>query len=431
MTDLQDELQNGPLHLVSELVLNGWTVSRAMPIDENTTTIRFDLGQLAPEIIDTRIDWTDSPENRGRTRAALLFDKNSFDRYRRRFLFDGSESEPQVISPTIVTTVYRVDPDTLPKGDTLAATSNLVCYEHTSQRFVVDRQYLADYRKEWNKVEVNHALSRPIRFITGCLLVFGGAVAIATTSGLGTVGGYGSILVGLDYATSAWTGRSFTSEWVLEPIIRFAFAVTGRNATFVDEPDFDAYHFTGSPFTNIMLTQITYMALGGILQRGVSGLNSLRQYLQSRAPVCPIFKTAVDFLRKPQFKAVWLKVRSEAASFSIWTRDGTLHLGIGTINRAVLQWLSTILRDDFIVSEATVRLLYTAEVVLATYLNIKRGARNIDAQLTSLRGYLRTKHWKRWTDLAVNTGLPGKIALGVKMINWCARITVVLGAVSL
>ncbi|MFQ5832734.1 MAG: hypothetical protein ACE5H4_08535 [Candidatus Thorarchaeota archaeon] len=51
-TDLQSELQSGPLYLVAELRLDDWIITREMTITEDTNTITFDLDQLAPEVPD-------------------------------------------------------------------------------------------------------------------------------------------------------------------------------------------------------------------------------------------------------------------------------------------------------------------------------------------------------------------------------------------
>ncbi|MFW9889284.1 MAG: hypothetical protein ACFFER_13945, partial [Candidatus Thorarchaeota archaeon] len=265
-TDLQDELAEGPLYLTAELIIRGWTAPRKeVTITQDTTVVRFDLDELAPEVAPLQ-DRAGEGYHRRSAREA----------YENRLLYDGSDIELEVSTPLLVTAIYKQDPDTLAAGDVVGAVSNLVYYGFSYQRMTVDRDYAQEYNSKWNKMDVNHAVIKPVMVVVGCAMMAAGAVQMGVgglTTGVGALAGVPTFMFGLDMVTGNTLGFSILDEnlkLILAGVFHLKSIVTGAaGPEFIKlGHEFSFFKFTSSSFINLIATQLSFIVLGGILSGG-------------------------------------------------------------------------------------------------------------------------------------------------------------------
>jgi hypothetical protein len=159
--DAQD-FENGPLYLEARLILGGKTIWKNVTIDAQTDTIRFDLRELSSleeckkgnaKLSDKDDDsytsyyhsgtWFENfyqigSSSKMEKETLRTIDSSSFK------LFD-SRSDDGIITPILITAIYKENPNTLRRGDVAQAVGNLVYYDYTFLRMALDHNYANEY----------------------------------------------------------------------------------------------------------------------------------------------------------------------------------------------------------------------------------------------------------------------------------------------
>ncbi|MCK5266347.1 MAG: hypothetical protein KAR03_12130, partial [Candidatus Thorarchaeota archaeon] len=270
MVDIEDELAAGDLYLRIELRIRDVPYVKEVTLSSGSdSTIRIDLEELSP-VVDTI----------GLPRAAASWVKEAQREYENRILYNSRDPEIEVSSPLLITTIYRDDPATLAAGDTLAHVNNLVYFDYHYQRIKIDRDYAAEYRTKWNTEEVNHAAMKPVMVVVGCVLVAAGAITIAGTATWGAFAGIPTVIFGLDMITGSTLGFSVLDE-NLKMLLRGAFALAGKDGSFIGYGhEFSFFQFTTSSVANLILTQLTFMIVGGVLSGGAGIRGAVRNAMK-------------------------------------------------------------------------------------------------------------------------------------------------------
>ena len=265
-TDL--DFGNGPLYLSAQLVIGDQTYWINRTIDASTVTIKIDLEQILGETSD---DIKYNPSHHNPQYESDLRMQWRPVRKTPSCIFDSS-CDNAVQTPLLVTVIYQEDPATLPRGDVLAAMENLVFFNYEYLRMAIDTGYALEYQLMWAQEEANHAVMKPIMITVGIAMVIGGAIQCST--GTLSVTGVPTMLFGLDMVTSNTVGYS-----VLDTSLSFwlaiGFRLTGRNSSLVFDEGFSFFQFTDNYLTNLILTQITFMLVGG----GLTGFSGFRDFL--------------------------------------------------------------------------------------------------------------------------------------------------------
>ncbi|MHA1389299.1 MAG: hypothetical protein ACTSR9_12770 [Candidatus Thorarchaeota archaeon] len=270
MVDIQDELAAGDLYLRVELRIRDIPYVKEVTLSSGCDpTIRFDLEELSPEV-----------NTMGLPRAAASWAAEAQKQYENRILYNSRDPEIEVSSPLLITTIYRDDPATLAAGDTLAHVNNLVYFDYHYQRIKIDSDYVNEYRALWSTVQLNHAIMKPIIITVGCIFVAAGSFTIASTTGLGAFAGVPTVVFGLDMIFGNTLGFSVLDE-NLKALLRGAFAVTGKDGNFIGAGhEFSFFQFTTSSVANLLLTQLTFMIVGGVLSAGAGFRGTIRNAMK-------------------------------------------------------------------------------------------------------------------------------------------------------
>ncbi len=271
LVDIQDELAAGDLYLSVELRIRDVPYTKKVTLTAGMDpTIRIDLDELSP-----------LPSSVGQSRAASSWFAEAYSQYENRILYNSRDPEIEVSSPLLITTIYRNDPATLAAGDTLAHVNNLVFFDYHYQRIKIDRDYIADYKSKWNTEEVNHAAMKPVMIVVGTVLVAAGAFIIGSTAGWGAFAGVPTVVFGMDMITGNTLGFSVLDE-NLKMILLGAFALFGKNSSFIGPGhEFSFFQFTTSSVANLLLTQLTFMVVGGVLSAGAGVRGTVRGAISS------------------------------------------------------------------------------------------------------------------------------------------------------
>jgi len=224
---------------------------------------------------------------------------HSRDKYDRRILFDGKKPELGVVTPVVVTAIYRKDPASIPEGDIVSFLSNLVYYGYEYQRFIVDTDYADAFHDEREKMEFTHYVLKNVMFWVGIVSVAAGIFTIATG---GVLAGLPSIMFGLDQITGTTLEFSILDESLKGGLV-LVFDFAGRERSFMKwGHEFSFFHFTSSSAANFLLTHLTFMAVGGVLSgghmfRGVLK-KTVKEVLEDGAAASAAFIDEVDLWTK-------------------------------------------------------------------------------------------------------------------------------------
>ncbi|MDF1541141.1 MAG: hypothetical protein P1Q69_19745, partial [Candidatus Thorarchaeota archaeon] len=194
-------------------------------------------------------------------------------------IFDSTQDEA-VQTPLLVTTIYQDNPSNIASGDVLSMMENLLFFDYNYLRMSIDHDYVMEYELMWNEQEVNHAVMKPIMITVGVgMLVLGG---LQCATGGGSVTGIPTMLFGLDMVTSNTIGHS-----VLDDALKFfllgSMVLNNRTGTrkagYILSKGFSFFQFTSDHLANLLLTQMTFMLVGGALTGGAG----LRGFLRGAA----------------------------------------------------------------------------------------------------------------------------------------------------
>ncbi|MFQ5832733.1 MAG: hypothetical protein ACE5H4_08530 [Candidatus Thorarchaeota archaeon] len=248
---------------------------------------------------DSDMEWLKQHAIAARSEAGR---QRSYERYKKRFLIDTSDANPTVISPLLVTTIYRDDPASLSEGDIVGAMSNLVAFGYEFQRVALDTTYEDEYLTKWKELEASHEMLKPVMICVGVLMMVAGAAQMAVphlTGGASVLTGAPMFLFGLDMITGNTLGFSVLDEG-LKVLLRGAWAMknarknlqtyleTGNVGVTPLVPEFiksghefSFFQFHSNQAINLVLTQVTFMAVGAVLS-GFSGMRgSVHSYLEA------------------------------------------------------------------------------------------------------------------------------------------------------
>jgi hypothetical protein len=317
----------------------------------------------------------------------------------------------ETITPVVIIAIYRDNPDTIDKGDIVAMMNNLIGYEYKYLKLVVDDDYWCDYHTEWNREENNHAWMKWVMLAVGCVML---VVGVCT-------GNAALALFGLDMVTSNLLGFSIIDAFCTTTL-RGVFTALGRNTTFMDQPGFSFFQFTSDHVTNLIFTQVTFMAIGGLANglKGIlkSGLRNLlsgngvrgalsavwqgikgwaskwwntfktcRSYAKSLAgnsvkgralspKASQLLDELVDVIKVDRYVAFRI-VESGAYKNLMWKMafdfilHQTIHLATGTVMLAALQFASTCAGEGSVIVEIAMQALIVAQILAS--LKVKQG----------------------------------------------------------
>lgn len=114
---------------------------------------------------------------------------------------------------------------------------------------------------------------KPVMIVIGLAMMVGGVVQM----GCGSVAsGFMSFVYGSDMFASSAFGISPISEVFELPLRSLVFS--GKNTAFMDQESFSFFQFTSDHAINLVLTQLTFMLIGGI----VTGYKTLKNYQSIR-----------------------------------------------------------------------------------------------------------------------------------------------------
>lgn len=409
--------QTFPLYMKTELVLNGWTIQKTLPVYQTTTKVRFDLEQLAPKQIG--IQSGTGFIDRGKYVGMSAGDPHAH--YKDRLLFDGSKSQLQVISPLVVTTIYNEDPETVPEGDIVATLSNLVYYGYEYQRFALDEDYAHDYDTKWEQIEANHEAMKPVMIAIGVLMIAAGIALGATGVGVGP--GLTSALFGLDMITSNIGGKGIIDIF-LTGVLKTVFELHGKDTTFMEAEHFSFFQFTSSSIQNLIFTQLTFMAIGGVL-----GLGGKIRSLPQAAQTIEKASTAVAY-------TVTGQIAERIGLVDIVLKNlihQIMHFASGTIFLLVLHWASS---QSDIMPAMLLQGLIAASVIVSTVANVIRfkthGAPVRDWE-ESIKHYMRERqlwygfNWVAKARATLSQGALGKALLGLEVMTFTFKMATIVG----
>ncbi|MDF1540065.1 MAG: hypothetical protein P1Q69_14315, partial [Candidatus Thorarchaeota archaeon] len=253
-------LAQGPYYVEARLVMGDTSIWKNVSIDaQSSTTIRFDLDQIYNEDFKSYDSLDESIEMRSlgaeKTRSNTM-------------LYDGSAADPVGNVPMLVTTIYKTNPTSLPAGDVASLLQNIVYYDYEFLQVKVDQDYAFQHALLWQEVEMTNILLKPVQIIVGAAFMLSGAAACGT--GLGALAGVPAMVFGADMIWGSILGISVLDK-VLSSGLRLGTYLSGQDTSFIDQEGFSFFQFTSSSIVNIILTQLTFMALGGLLS-GFSGM---------------------------------------------------------------------------------------------------------------------------------------------------------------
>ncbi|MDF1538360.1 MAG: hypothetical protein P1Q69_05610 [Candidatus Thorarchaeota archaeon] len=298
-TDL--DMGAGPYYVEARLVMGETSIWKNITIDlQSRDTIRFDLDQLFgegdlsnPSLWTSEVGASSSMEER---------DAYNSRRDLNTLLYEGSATDPVSNTPLLVTAIYKVNPTTLHTGDISALLQNLVYYDYL--KLSINHDYAREYENKWAEMEVHHAYLKPIMIAVGIPMVGAGALA-CSTGGLSFVGAP-SILFGMDMITSNTVGESVLDA-ALKGLLYGATSLrgvfTGEEAQFILEDGFSFFQFTSNQAINLLLTQITFMIIGGLITGGPGLISAIKDGIRDTPSSWA--KGSVAFLTKATY---WGKV---------------------------------------------------------------------------------------------------------------------------
>ncbi|MDF1541260.1 MAG: hypothetical protein P1Q69_20345, partial [Candidatus Thorarchaeota archaeon] len=286
------DFNQGPLYLSVQLVLGEWTYWVNRTIDEDDITIRVDidelLGQSEEDFASTSMKRPVLEDFDSAYEFALVMQSVGACTYdtERRFatnegksrIFDSTKDDA-VQTPLLVTTIFQDNPSNIASGDVLSMMENLLYFDYDYLRMSIDNDYVMDYEMLWNEQEVNHAVMKPIMITVGVGMLALGGLQLATG---GALTGIPTMLFGLDMVTSNTIGHS-----VLDDALKFfllgSMVLNNRTGTrkagYILSEGFSFFQFTSDHLVNLLLTQMTFMLVGGALTGGAG----LRGFLRGAA----------------------------------------------------------------------------------------------------------------------------------------------------
>jgi hypothetical protein len=353
-----EDFEDGPLYLEARLILGGKTIWKNVTIDALTDTIRFELRELSSleecEMGNTKLGDTDDDRYTSYYHSGTWFenfyqvgssskmeketlrtiDSSSFK------LFD-SRTDDGIITPILITAIYKENPNTLRRGDVAQAISNLVYYDYSFLKMTLDRTYADEYRSNWDQEKINRANLKPV-FITlgaaflavGFVTTFGGSLI---TGGTSSLAGVPMMVFGFDMIYSNIFDVSII-ERGLSGLLYASLKVRGMNATFMEgenAENFSFYHFTSNHIINLVLTQITFVILGGIFSLGSSFRGLITSTLEQKAG--PLIAEVYTDIGQPLGLGISsLRAWGGLTIFATtWLMDKALHIAFGTLMMAI------------------------------------------------------------------------------------------------
>ncbi len=229
----------------------------------------------------------------------------------------------------------------------MASVTNLVYYGYEYQRFKIDEEYADNYMDEWHKEEVKHAWLKPVIIVVGCAMMLAGAYAMVMSpmvAGATALVAVPTFMFGLDMVTGNTLGFSVLDE-ALKGALYAGFSVAGRDTSFIKAGhQFSFFQFTSSSAANLVLTQLTFMAVGGVL----SGGNMFRQVL--RHSVAEVGAEASEIVQSAVSGGLRQVVYRELAeTANAWARlGGSIRSGLAMLSEGghVMSFLKSYLAES-------------------------------------------------------------------------------------
>lgn len=151
----------------------------------------------------------------------------------------------------------------------------------------IDYAYAHDYENRWSQFQSDHARLKPIMIVVGAAMVVAGAYTCFASLGTFSFVGVPTMLFGADMITSSIWGYSILDN-SLKALLYGWTAVRGDDASFILEEGFSFFQFTSDHLKNLVLTQLTFMIVGGGLTgfqgiadafaQGVKNLENIAEY---------------------------------------------------------------------------------------------------------------------------------------------------------
>jgi hypothetical protein len=226
-------------------------------------------------------------------------------------------------------------------------------------------------------------------FEVGFVTTFGGSLI---TGGTSSIAGVPMMVFGLDMIYSNLFDVSII-ERGLTGLLWYSLEAQGKNTKFMRGENFESfsfYHFTSNHLINMVMTQITFVILGGLLSGGASFRGLITSTLEQKAGTIAAQEYALSG------QPLWLGIGRlrELGVLTLfattWLMDKTLHIAFGTLMMAIGTIRSS-WADGGLVAEMLITGIMVASMIFRVYHMKKTGELKQSSDYNTLRDIGKSK----------------------------------------